>query len=147
MPRDLPSIKPDAQQALTLQPVPQDDVLRISDTVDTFQDYLYRNHSTCSISSLSLHYPFSPLCPDRSSVLNAFSGGGRVGFNAPYIPRGCDMRWFTTAEICEIFSRFEKVIVLGDSMMRHVVGALNVLLRKDLGYGAVTGWNFGDDEL
>ena len=50
------------------------------------------------------------------------------------------MRWFTTAEICEIFSRFEKVIVLGDSMMRHVVGALNVLLRKDLGYGAVTGW-------
>jgi len=31
--------------------------------------------------------------------------------------------------------------------MRHVVGALNVLLRKDLGYGAVTNWNFNDEEL
>jgi hypothetical protein len=57
------------------------------------------------------------------------------------------MRWFTTEEICEIFSRFARVIVVGDSMMRHVVGALNVLLRKDLGYGAVTGWNFDEMEL
>lgn len=30
--------------------------------------------------------------------------------------------------------------------MRHVVGAMNVLLRKDLGYGAVTGWNFDQEE-
>jgi len=63
------------------------------------------------------------------------------------MPLGCDMRWFGTEEICEIFGRFEKVVVVGDSMMRHVVGALNVLLRKDLGYGAVTGWNFGEQEL
>ena len=57
------------------------------------------------------------------------------------------MRWYTTEEICEIFGRFEKVIVVGDSMMRHLVGALNVLLRKDLGYGAVTNWNFKPDEF
>lgn len=56
------------------------------------------------------------------------------------------MRWFTTAEICSILSRFEKVVFVGDSMMRHVIGAMNVLLRKDLGYGAVTGWNFGEEE-
>ena len=56
------------------------------------------------------------------------------------------MRWFSTEEICEIFSRFEKVVILGDSMMRHVVGSLNVLLRKDLGYGAVTDWNFSPEE-
>lgn len=56
------------------------------------------------------------------------------------------MRWFTTEEVCEIFSRFEKVIVVGDSMMRHVVGALNVLLREDLGYGAVMNWNFSPKE-
>lgn len=67
--------------------------------------------------------------------------------NAPFQPRGCDMRWFTTEEVCAVFSRFERVIVVGDSMMRHVVGALNVLLRKDLGYGAVTNWNFNDDEM
>jgi len=56
------------------------------------------------------------------------------------------MRWYTTSETCETLSRFEKVIFVGDSMMRHVVGALNVLLRADLGYGAVTGWNFDDEE-
>ena len=70
-------------------------------------------------------------------MLNAMSGGGRIGFDAPYQPRGCDMRWFTTVEACEILGRFDKVVFLGDSMMRHVVGALNVLIRKDLGYGAV----------
>lgn len=56
------------------------------------------------------------------------------------------MRWFPTEEICEILSRFEKVIILGDSMMRHVVGSINVLIRKDLGYGAVTDWNFSPEE-
>ncbi|KAG8534278.1 uncharacterized protein KY384_001122 [Bacidia gigantensis] len=74
------------------------------------------------------------------------SGGGRIGFDAPYMPRGCDMRWFSTEEICEILSRFENVIIIGDSMMRHVIGSINVLIRKDLGYGAVTDWNFSPEE-
>ena len=120
---------------------------RRPDILDTFENYAYRDHSKCNISSMSLHRPFSPLCPDRQSFLEAFNSGGRIGFDTPYMPLDCDMRWFTTEEICEIFGRFEKVIIVGDSMMRHVVGALNVLLRKDLGYGAVTGWNFGEEEL
>ena len=116
---------------------------------DAFADYKYRNdsHASCQISSLDLHKPFAPLCKDRASLLAAISGGGRIGFEAPFMPRNCDMRWYTTEEICEIFGRFEKVIVVGDSMMRHIVGALNVLLRKDLGYGAVTGWNFNEQEM
>jgi hypothetical protein len=116
---------------------------------DTFANYSYRNHTSCRISSLDLHTPspLTPECANRTSLLTAMSGGGRIGFEAPYAPRDCDMRWYTTEEICEIFSRFEKVIVVGDSMMRHLVGALNVLLRKDLGYGAVTNWNFKPDEF
>ena len=74
------------------------------------------------------------------------SGGGRIGVDAPYMPRSCDMRWFSTEEICEILGRFESVIILGDSMMRHVIGSLNVSIRKDLGYGAVTDWNFSPEE-
>ncbi|KAF2093125.1 hypothetical protein NA57DRAFT_69243 [Rhizodiscina lignyota] len=31
-------------------------------------------------------------------------------------------------------------------MMRHVIGSINVLIRKNLGYGAVTDWNFSDEE-
>lgn len=79
-------------------------------------------------------------------MIEAMSSGGRIGNDAPYMPRGCDMRWFSTEEICEIFGRFEKVIILGDSMMRHVIGSINVLIRKDLGYGAVTDWNFSPEE-
>ncbi|KAL9603597.1 MAG: hypothetical protein Q9219_001100 [cf. Caloplaca sp. 3 TL-2023] len=112
--------------------------------VDTFASYKYRN--TCNISSLDLHAPFSPLCTDRQSMIQAMSSGGRIGHDAPYMPRGCDMRWFSTEEICEILSRFKKIVILGDSMMRHVIGSINVLIRKDLGYGAVTDWNFSPEE-
>lgn len=56
------------------------------------------------------------------------------------------MRWYTTEEACEILGRWDKIVVTGDSMMRHLVGALNVIIRKDLGYGAVTDWNFRQDE-
>lgn len=117
---------------------------RAQDMSDTFDTYKYR--STCNMSSLDLHAPFAPLCPDRASMLEAMSSGGRIGHDAPYMPCGCDMRWFSTEEICEFLSRFEKVIIFGHSMMRHVIGSINVLLRKDLGYGAVTDWNFSPEE-
>lgn len=79
-------------------------------------------------------------------MLAAMASGGRVGFDAPYMSRRCDFRWFTSEEICEIFGRFEKVILVGDSMLRHVTGCFNIFLRRDLGYGAVTDWNFNVQE-
>ena len=123
---------------------PESGPYRLPDTVDTFADYKHR--SSCNISSLDLHGAFGPLCVDRKAMLAAMSGGGRIGKDAPYMPRGCDMRWFTSEEVCEILGRFEKVIIVGDSMMRHVIGSMNVLIRKDLGYGAVTDWNFSPQE-
>ncbi|KAG4437935.1 hypothetical protein IFR05_006605 [Cadophora sp. M221] len=117
---------------------------RAPDIVDTFQSYKFRN--TCNVSSLDLHTPFSPLCSDQASMLTAMSSGGRIGHDAPYMPRGCDMRWFTTEEICEILGRFDKVVLVGDSMLRHIIGSMNILIRKDLGYGAVTDWNFSLQE-
>ncbi|KAK7754651.1 hypothetical protein SLS62_003435 [Diatrype stigma] len=68
--------------------------------------------------------PFGPVCPDKSSVLQAMSNGGRVGKDAPYVPRGCDMRWHDTEEVCEILNRFSQVVLVGDSMLRHIIGAL-----------------------
>lgn len=79
-------------------------------------------------------------------MVTAMTSGGRIGRDAPYMPRCCDMRWFTTEEICEILGRFDRVVLVGDSMMRHVTGSINVLLRKDIGYGAVTDWNFSLQE-
>jgi hypothetical protein len=110
--------------------------------MDAFSHYQCRNNTDCQISSLYLHAPFALLCTTRAEMLEAISSGRRISFSAPFMPRGCDMRSFTTEEICDIFSRFQKVIAVGDSGMRHVVGALNVSLRKDLGYGAATNWSF-----
>ncbi|KAK9487765.1 hypothetical protein V1527DRAFT_459499 [Lipomyces starkeyi] len=116
----------------------------IRDKFDSFAEYKYRE--VCKISSLELHKPFEPLCADKKSLLTAMSSGGRIGIDAPYMPRDCDMRWYTTEEACSILERFDRVAVIGDSMMRQMLGALYVLLRKDMGYGGVTGWNFNDQE-
>jgi hypothetical protein len=56
------------------------------------------------------------------------------------------MRWFTSEEVCAILGRFDKVVIIGDSMLRHVTGSINILVRKDIGYGAVTDWNFSAQE-
>ncbi|KAI1263823.1 hypothetical protein F5Y18DRAFT_418131 [Xylariaceae sp. FL1019] len=107
----------------------------------------YKHFSkVCNISSLDLHQPFEPVCSTRETILRAMSSGGRIGRDAPYNARGCDMRWFSTTEACEILGRFSQVILVGDSMLRHVIGALNIIIREDIGYGGVTDWNFNTHE-
>lgn len=96
---------------------------RHRDSKDTFAEFKHRGMD-CNISSLDLHKPFGSICPDKSSVLQAMSNGGRVGKDAPYLPRGCDMRWYDTEEVCEILNRFSQVVLVGDSMLRHIIGAL-----------------------
>ncbi|KAI1076970.1 hypothetical protein F5B20DRAFT_300243 [Whalleya microplaca] len=118
---------------------------RVGELRDTLAGYKHRSDE-CNVSSLELHQPFGHVCPDRNSMLTAMSSGGRVGRDAPYVPRGCDMQWFSTREVCEILGRYSQVILVGDSMLRHVIGAMNILIREDLGYGGVTDWNFNDEE-
>lgn len=118
----------------TMVPAPH----RASDVRDSFEDY--RRTSQCHISSLDLHEPFEPLCTDRASVLQAMSDGGRAGQDAPYRPRGCDMRWYTTDEICDILSRFSYIWFIGDSLMRHVTSAVHLQMRQDLIEGGYTKW-------
>jgi hypothetical protein len=101
---------------------------------------------TCNVTSLELHRPSGPTCNDRVSVLRAMSSGGRIGKDAPYLPRGCDMSWFTTKQVCEILGRYSQVVLVGDSMLRHIMGAMSILIREDLGYGGVTDWNFSPQE-
>ncbi|KAI1352667.1 hypothetical protein F5Y01DRAFT_313613 [Xylaria sp. FL0043] len=108
---------------------------------NTFATYKHFGEG-CHISSLDLHHPYEPVCPDRLSMLTAMSSGGRIGRDAVYTPRGCDMRWYTTEEVCKILGQFSQVILVGDSMLRHVISALNIIIRENLGYGGVTDWNF-----
>lgn len=113
---------------------------RHADIIDTFAEY--KSRDTCDLSSLDLHAAFDPLCGSREEMLEAMAGGGRIGMDGRFMPRRCDMRWFSSEEVCEILGRFDRVLLVGDSMLRHVIGSINILIRKDLGYGAVTDWNF-----
>ena len=51
-----------------------------------------------------------------------------------------DMQWFSTSEMCDILHRFDRIHVVGDSMMRHIAQAFMVLLREDLAEGSRTTW-------
>ncbi|KAI1392360.1 uncharacterized protein F4822DRAFT_126619 [Hypoxylon trugodes] len=118
---------------------------RSAELRDTLAGYKHRGKA-CNVSSLDLHVPFGHVCVDKNSMLTAMSTGGRIGKDAPYVPRGCDMQWFDTWDVCRILSKYSQVILVGDSMLRHVIGALNILVREDLGYGGVTDWNFNEQE-
>lgn len=50
------------------------------------------------------------------------------------------MRWYTLVEVCEIFSRYDRVLFIGDSLMRHIVEGVYVYLRADIGLGAIADW-------
>ncbi|KAI0119515.1 hypothetical protein F4814DRAFT_412282 [Daldinia grandis] len=56
------------------------------------------------------------------------------------------MQWFSSWEACDILGRYSQVILVGDSMLRHIIGALNIVIREDMGYGGVTNWNFDEEE-
>lgn len=68
------------------------------------------------------------------------TNGGRIGIDAPFSPRGCDMRWYTTDEICKILDKFERVSIIGDSMMRNLAVGLHTLLRTDFIEGPHATW-------
>lgn len=110
----------------------------VIDFRDAFENFT--KTPECTMSSLELHRPFAPLCPDRASLMTAMSGGGRIGIDAPYQPRDCDMRWFTPSEICDILGRFGRVSILGDSMMRNMAAAMFTLMRADLVNGGRANW-------
>jgi hypothetical protein len=90
---------------------------------------------------------------DRAALLEALSGGGRHGFDEPYVGKGnniqklqyshsqtqagCTYKWFSTAEICMILERFNAIIFLGGDIAQTIYTAFNILLRKDLAVGGL----------
>ncbi|KAL9050140.1 MAG: hypothetical protein Q9162_006811 [Coniocarpon cinnabarinum] len=126
----------------------QPEIGRLPDVINTFADFTQTEN--CTVNSLELHGPFAPLCETKEEVLEAMTTGGRLGFDAPFSPKGCDMRWFSADEICSILTRFERIFILGDSMMRNVAVALSVILRQDFVMGGRANWvdlpdDFGTD--
>ena len=74
------------------------------------------------------------------------SAGGRHGFDAPYFPAGCHYRWYSTAEICMILDRFDAIFFVGDSLLKHIYAAFNMLLRENIDMGGLKQWELSDSQ-
>ncbi|ERF76961.1 hypothetical protein EPUS_02673 [Endocarpon pusillum Z07020] len=82
-------------------------------------------------------YARGAFCPNREKLLEAMTGGGRHGFDAPYYPKGCHYRWYSVAEICMILERFDSLVFIGDDTLQPIYSGLNMLLRQDLALGSL----------
>ncbi|OAG37964.1 hypothetical protein AYO21_07814 [Fonsecaea monophora] len=94
-----------------------------------------------------LHGAPKAYCPRRKDLLEAMSGGGRIGFDAPYFPRDCHYRWYSVEEICMILERFDAIVFVGDSSIQAIYNGLSILLRQDLTHGALRTWDMDKEKL
>lgn len=74
------------------------------------------------------------------------SGGGRHGFDEPYVGKSCTYRWFSTPEICMILERFNAVTFIGDNIAQTIYTAFSILLRQDLSLGGLQLWTMDDQD-
>lgn len=62
--------------------------------------------------------------------------------------RLCLIKWFSRESICNVLSRYRNILILGDSLTRHLSSALLMLLSEDFRYGGVLpgvpGFNYTD---
>jgi hypothetical protein len=42
--------------------------------------------------------------------------------------------------MCEILGRFQRVVIIGDSLVRNIMSTFAILLRQDIGQGAMMNW-------
>lgn len=107
----------------------------------------YKQNATCTVDSRQLYTPSTkPQCSNAAELLQSLTYGRRVSQDGPFHPYGCNLNFYTPAEVCDIMSRFDKVWIVGDSLMRHVASALHIILRQDLIEGAFASWAARDRE-
>ena len=125
---------------------------------DTALSYFvhFEGHQDCGITSRQLYVPpvlpttqsqeHSLFCHNRAKLLDAMTGGGRHGFEAPFSPVGCHYRWYSTPEICMILERFDAIVFIGDDMLKHIYAAFNMLLRENIAMGGLKQWELTEKE-
>ncbi|KAK7204465.1 hypothetical protein BZA70DRAFT_280810 [Myxozyma melibiosi] len=108
----------------------------------------YTNLDLCFVSSDAITgHAGMPPCRTIKSLVESISSGGRVGIDAPYVPRDCAMWWYTTDELCAVMARYSLVFFIGDESLANVFGGLLSLLREDAHLGAVLAQRFDHERL
>lgn len=91
-------------------------------------------------SSLDILRPMPRAAPSSCAplgALEALSRGARPSRDAPFeLARGCALRWYTPSEACSLLARAGTLVIVGDSLPRHLTQALFAVLSGDYANGA-----------
>lgn len=63
--------------------------------------------------------------------------GGRPSWDAPFRVPGCRLRWFNPEQVCAILTQVGRLMLVGDSLTRHLTQSLMVLATGDYVRGAM----------
>ena len=108
--------------------------------------------------AMTTHHGINKICASSDDVLRAIQFGSRrwddLGLeNAAsvqkelhqsyFVPDQCDVPAMTSFEMCQTLSRFQHVVTLGDSLLRHLHQGLFIGLRGDYVSGGIQTSNMG----
>ena len=91
-------------------------------------------HPPWSITPAMISAPAAlPTCATRGALLAALRDGERAPAPAGsfFLPRGCAPAWTSAAATCAAAGRYASITLMGDSLARHTLLALGMLLSGD----------------
>ncbi|KAK9365267.1 hypothetical protein V1509DRAFT_661040 [Lipomyces kononenkoae] len=109
----------------------------------SYRSEYVKNLDECTILSEDVAaIGYTPPCISKNALLDSLSNGGRIGLNAPYHSKGCEMWWYEARELCSVWAKYSKVIFVGDDVLGDVFAGMMALIRKDKLDGAVRRWRY-----
>ena len=84
--------------------------------------------------------PLPPRCNARARRASAHAHDcslWKILHESVFHPKGCSIRQYTPESACDTFNKFTKVIIMGDSLSRHLMIALSIVFAQDLQYAGI----------
>lgn len=100
----------------------------------------------CGISMDSIFAETNEFCTDKDAMLDSCGGGGRPGMGKAYRCLDCSMKWFSSAELCEIWTKYRRIVFVGDFTMRNLYQTTMVYARRNFLTGGLRQWTFKENE-
>ncbi len=110
-----------------------------SPSLDSRRAAFFASATQCGRNYLELSSPPLSRAPAACAggLLRALSSATRRGRDAPFeLPPGCGLKWYTSREACSLVASAGSLLIVGDSLQRHLAQALMAVLSGNLVHGA-----------
>lgn len=107
------------------------------------------NYSACGSDIRALASPWAgaaggggpAACGTVPDLLRSLASGRRAGADAPFVAGGCAPRWYGPRAACRLLvERDVSILLIGDSLTRHVSQSLFAVLAGNVARGAMAWW-------